>query len=160
MKRNFISALLINTLLTTLLSTAAFSLGSNCETVKGTGHTFATQPGTFQGTAYVTSERQTTNAAVTTTLLGAPTPTADGTLLASTSHTFVFPDGSTFTTIDRAVLSPTDTPGLYRLNTDAAIDGGTGAYANACGDLSIHGTINLITGEVIWRFTGRVCNCG
>ena len=158
MKRNIICKLSI--VVIALLSQTAFSLANDCELVKGSGHTFATGPGVFQGTASVTVNGQTVNAAVTTVLLGPPTATADGTLLAATSHTFVFQDGSTFTTFDRAVLSPTDTPGLYRLNTDAAIDGGTGNYTNACGGLSVHGTINLVSGEVIWRFTGRVCSCG
>ena len=157
MKRNLICK--FSLILVALLSQTAFSAGADCESVKGSGHTFATGPGVFQGTATISGNGQTVTAAVTTVLLGPPTATADGTLLAATSHTFVFPDGSTFTTIDRAVLSPTDTAGLYRLNTDAAIDGGTGAYANACGSLSVHGTINLISGEVIWRFTGRICSC-
>jgi hypothetical protein len=159
MKRNMMSALLVSAFLTGLLSNAAFSYGSNCERVKGTGHTFATGPRVFQGTASVAGDGQTVNVAVTTTLLGQPTATEDGTLLAATSHTFVFPDGSTFTTIDRAVLSPTDTPGLYRINTDASIDRGTGDYANACGKLSIHGTIDLFGGEVVWRYTGQLCSC-
>ena len=158
MKRILICKLCI--VLAAILSQAAFSSGADCELVKGTGHTFATGPGVFQGSAVVAANGQTINAAVTTVLLGPPTATPDGTLLAVTSHNFVFPDGSTFTTIDRAVLSPTDTPGLYRLNTDAAIDGGTGTYAKACGSLSVHGSINLISGEVIWRFSGRICNCG
>lgn len=150
----------LSIVLIALLSQSALSAGVDCESVRGSGHTFTTGPGVFQGTASVAGDGQTVTAAVTTVLLGPPTATPDGTLLAATSHTFVFPDGSSFTTIDRAVLSPTVTPGLYRLNTDAAIDGGTGSYANACGSLSVHGTINLISGEVIWRFTGRICNCG
>ncbi len=92
-------------------------------------------------------------------LLGPPRVTEDGTLHATTSHTFVFADG-TFTTLDSAVLSPTDTQGVYRLNTRATISGGTENYANACGSLSIHGTIDLVSREVVWRFTGRVCDCG
>ena len=140
-----------------LLFTVAAQAKPDCANVKGTGNTTAIAQGVFQGTANF-GKNQT--ATVTTYLLGAPTETEDGTLRATTSHTFVFADGSSFTTLDRAVLSPTDTPGLYNLNTRATITGGTGNYANACGSLSIHGTINLISGQVIWRFTGRICDCG
>lgn len=133
---------------------------SDCDNVKGTGNTFATGPATFQGTATFKIGGQTQNASVTTNLLGPPEVGDDGTLHARTSHSFVLEDGSSITTVDNAVLSPTSTPGLYRLNTRAAITEGTGAYEDACGRLSIHGTINLVTGEVAWRFTGRICDCG
>ena len=142
-----------------LLFTTAAQAKPDCAKVKGTGNTAAVAQGVFQGTAAVDSNGQTQNVSVTTYLLGPPTVIEDGTLHATTSHTFGFADGSSFTTLDRAVLSPTDTPGVYRLNTKATISGGTGIYANACGSLNIHGTINLFSGEVDWRFTGRVCNC-
>lgn len=126
------------------------------EKVRGTGHTTAISQSAFQGTAEVQINGDTLTANVTTVLLGPPTATADGTLHAATSHTFTFPDGSSFVTLDRAVLSPTGAPGVYRLNTRAAIVGGTGIYADAAGALNIHGTINLIAGEVDWRFEGRI----
>ncbi|HVE57651.1 MAG TPA: hypothetical protein VNB22_12530 [Pyrinomonadaceae bacterium] len=143
-----------------LLFTGAAQANPDCSKLSGTGQTAAVAPGVFEGTAAVKINGQTQNAAVTTYLLGAPTTAEDGTLKATTSHTFVFADGSSLTTLDRAVLSPTETPGLYNLNTQATITGGTGIYANACGSLNIHGTINLITGQVDWRFTGRICDCG
>ena len=140
-----------------LLFTAAIQAKPGCANVKGTGNTQAIAEGAFQGTA---DFGQNQTATVTTYLLGAPTASDDGTLHAVTSHTFTFADGSSFTTLDRAVLSPTETPGLYNLNTKATITNGTGNYANACGSLNIHGTINLVTGQVVWRFTGKVCDCG
>ena len=140
-----------------LLFTGAIHAKPDCANIKGTGSTMAVDQGVFQGTA---NFGQNMNATVTTYLLGPPNATEDGTLHATTSHAFDFGNGNSFTTLDRAVLSPTDTPGLYNLNTKATIAGGTGTYADACGSLNIHGTINLITGQVIWRFTGRICNCG
>lgn len=133
---------------------------SDCDKVSGTGHTFAIGPATFQGIASLDLNNNNIIVTVTTNLLGPPTATEDGTLLATTSHTFVFQDGSSLTTLDHAVLSPTDTPGLYNLNTRAAVTGGTGTYEDACGQLSIHGTINLISGEIQWSVTGRICDCG
>jgi hypothetical protein len=143
-----------------LLFTGALQAAPVCTKISGTGQTAAVAAGVFEGTAAVKINGQIQTAAVTTYLLGAPETTEDGTLKATTSHTFVFEDGSSLTTLDRAVLSPTSTPGLYDLNTRATITGGTGAFADACGSLNIHGTINLVTGQVLWRFNGRVCDCG
>jgi hypothetical protein len=139
--------------------TSELKANSGCDNVSGEGHTRAVNQNTFQGTAVFKINDQTVSATVTTVLLGPPRATEDGTLHAATSHTFVFPNGSSITTRDNAVLSPTETQGLYRLNTRATISGGTGIYANACGALNVHGTINLISGEVNWNFTGRVCDC-
>ncbi len=143
-----------------MVVTAGAEAKSDCDKVSGTGQTFAVGPATFQGIASLDLNNTNVIVTVTTNLLGPPTATEDGTLLATTSHTFVFQDGSSLTTLDHAVLSPTDTPGLYNLNTRAAITGGTGTYENACGQLSIHGTINLLSGEVLWSVTGRICDCG
>jgi hypothetical protein len=78
-------------------------------------------------------------------------PTDDGTLHAVTSHEIVLTGGATFTTIDRAVLSPSDTPGLYRLNSDLEIESG------ASGTLKLHGDIHLIEGWAEARVHGRIC---
>jgi hypothetical protein len=147
-------------LLGLMVFTSGAGAKSVCDKVSGTGHTFAVGPTTFQGTASLNINNTNIIVTVTTNLLGPPTATEDGTLLATTSHTFVFQDGSSLTTLDHAVLSPTETPGLYNLNTRAAITAGAGIYENACGQLSIHGTINLINGEVQWDVTGRICDCG
>jgi hypothetical protein len=147
-------------LFTLMPLTFAAAAKSDCDKVHGTGHTFAIGPATFQGTASLNLNGSDLVVSVTTNLLGPPTATEDGTLMATTSHTFVFPDGSSFTTLDHAVLSQTDTPGLYNLNTRAAITGGSGTYELACGRLSIHGTIDLINGEVQWKVTGSICACG
>jgi hypothetical protein len=145
----------------TLALSSAAGARTDCETVKGSGHTFATGPFTFQGTAVFTIAGETSNVSVTTNLLGPPGATDDGTLHARTSHVFVFADGSSIVTLDNAVLSPTETPGLYNLSSRLEIIGGTGVYENACGSFTGGGgSINLIAGEAIWRFTGRICTCG
>jgi hypothetical protein len=143
-----------------MIFTSGAEAKSDCDKVSGNGRTLAVGPATFQGIASLDLDNTSVNVSVTTNLLGPPTATEDGTLLAKTSHTFVFQDGSTLTTLDHAVLSPTDTPGLYNLNTRAAITGGTGTYEDACGQLSLHGTVNFLSGEIEWSVTGRVCDCG
>ena len=94
-----------------------------------------------------------------TNVLAAPLVGDDGTLRTATSHRFVFSDSSFFVTMDSAVLSPTEVPGVYNLNTRAAISEGAGSFENACARLSVHGTINLFVPEAQWRVTGRVCDC-
>jgi hypothetical protein len=78
-------------------------------------------------------------------------PSEDGTLHAVTSHVVVLNSGAMFTTLDRAILSPSDTPGLYRLNTDAPITSG------ASGKLKIHGNVHLIEGWAELDVHGRIC---
>ena len=129
-----------------------------CEPVTGTGHTFATGPTTFQGTAVITRNGQQASATVITNVVGAPKVGDDGTLLVPTSHTFTFADGS-INTLDHAVLSPTPTPGVYALNSRLEIANATGSFENICGRMSAHGSLNFNTGEAIWRVNGRVCNC-
>lgn len=155
--------IIVITLSFTLAALAALTPAaakSDCDKVRGEGHTFGSGPFTFQGTAALNVNGQAATAAVTTAVLGPPQESPDGTLRATTSHTFVFPDGSSFTTLDSAVLSPTGTPGLYNLNTRAAVTQGAGAYEAACGKLTFHGTINLASPEAVWRVSGRICDCG
>ena len=85
-----------------MLFTAGIKANFDCDKVSGTGHTAADNQGAFQGTASFKINGATVNAAITTVLLGPPRVTEDGTLHATTSHTFVFEDG-TFTTLDSAV---------------------------------------------------------
>ena len=152
------TSLIVLSLLTLLTLVAGANARTGCDKVRGAGNTFATGPTTFQGSATVNLGDEEYIVAVTTNLLGPPRVTEDGTLLANTSHAFVFDGGSSLTTFDNAVLSPTGTQGVYNLNTRAEIIQGTGDYDVASGFLSIHGTINFLSGEVVWRFTGQLCN--
>lgn len=147
-------------LLAILLVTTAMANGqSTCQTVKASGITFAVGPFTFQGSAVFNIGRQDHDVSVTTNLLGPPRETG-GVLHASTTHLFVFQDGSSIVTLDKAVLSPTQAPGFYNLNSRLDIVGGSGIYENACGGLtSGGGTIDLIGGEANWRSIGQVCTC-
>ena len=141
---------------------------SDCDRVRGSA----------QGTAisqnmFLVAFTGSFSATSTATLLE-QTQGGDGAIRATTSHVFEINDGSTngdgqcaagencFTTLDRAVLTPTDTPGLFRLNSHMAIVGGSGTYEDACGKLVAHGFINFAAGPptVEWRLSGRVCDCG
>jgi hypothetical protein len=78
-------------------------------------------------------------------------PAEDGTLHAVTTHTIELTSGAAFTTLDHAVLSPTDTTGLYRLNSVLNIQSG------ASGKLVLHGDIHLVEGWAEADVHGRIC---
>lgn len=62
----------------------------------------------------------------------------------------------TINTSDHGVLSP-DSPPVYRANGEYEFVGGTGAYASVSGWIRIHGEVNLATGQVLLRYSGRIC---
>ncbi|MFQ5806227.1 MAG: hypothetical protein ACE5I3_07250 [Phycisphaerae bacterium] len=140
---------------------------AGCDPVSGHGDTAQENPGDptspFVGTATVRIRGDTfEDVAVTTILLGPPKEGDDGTLIAQTSHTFTVddPEGSlqgSFTTTDKAVLEPTDTPGLFRLNSNMKITSGTGDFENAGGRLHGHGEIDLGMGEASFDINGVIC---
>jgi hypothetical protein len=61
----------------------------------------------------------------------------------SASHVLTFDDGSTITTADKEVATPTDVPGLYALNGNLKVVSGTGAYEGASGHFTAHGTMDF-----------------
>lgn len=129
----------------------ALAGGGPCQKVFAAGETIMTGPASFAGTAHTNlgdvSQSDLGDRQVTVALLGSK-PTANG-LLATTSHTFVGPDG-VFTTTDQAQLKELS-PGLYLLDTQASItDGGWG-------HLSINGLVDFRTGYARWFASGELC---
>ena len=120
---------------------------ASCEDIVAVGHTFVSGPASFDGSA-TTSLGE---AAVHVDLLGQK-PLAKGKLNAATSHTFTL--GSlVFTTRDNAMLTPLNDRGLFRLNTQAVIDG-----ENVWGHLSVDGLVELsASGWAKWLATGQLC---
>lgn len=122
-----------------------------CQQVFAAGETIMTGPASFAGVAHTNlgdiavgdlGDRQ-----VTVALLGSK-PNGAG-LLATTSHTFVGPDGW-FTTTDNARLRELS-PGLYLLDTQASVTEG------GWGHLSINGLVDFRTGYARWFATGEWC---
>jgi len=147
--REFVAAAGLITILAAPASALAGEAG--CQKVYASGETMATGPASFAGVAYTSlgditvgdlGDRQ-----VTVNVLGLK-ETAQG-LLATTSHTFVGPDGS-FTTTDNARLVELS-PGLYRLDTQASITEG------GWGHLSIDGLVDFRTGYARWFAKGELC---
>jgi hypothetical protein len=151
-----------------LLAIVVFAPGtgakSDCTKVRAEAQGQAISPNMFR--VSVTGDLTATS---TATLLEQRV-TEDGTIQATTSHVFEIDgngdgicgaDEDCFTTLDRAILSPTDSLGLFRLNSHLAIVSGEGVYANACGKLVVHGFINfgVAPPTLEWRLTGRICDC-
>lgn len=58
--------------------------------------------------------------------------------------------GIDFSTLDKEILTPTTTPGLYRLNSNSKVVGG------GKGHLTFHGTIDFVTGQVSFDIKGAM----
>jgi len=135
-----------------LAAPAAVAGDGPCQKVFASGETMMAADGSFAGVAYTNlgditagdlGDRQ-----VTVALLGSK-PNAKG-LLATTSHTFIGPDG-VFTTMDNARLVELS-PGLFQLDTQASIvEGGWG-------HLSIDGLVDFRTGYARWFAKGELCS--
>src|SRR5438094_273146 len=98
---------------------------SDCDPVSGDAQGQATGPATFVATVKLVVGGQSLTATSTATLLE-QRQVGDGTILVTTSHVFEISGSSDgdgqceagencFTTLDRAVVSPTDTSGPFRL---------------------------------------------
>jgi hypothetical protein len=154
------------------IHTPGSQANSDCDRVTGDAHGQASGPATFVTTVDVVVGEQPLIATSTTTILE-QTQSGGGAIQATSSHVFEVNDGTTdgdgqceagencFTTLDRATLSPTDRPGLFRLNSHLEIVTGNGTYADACGQLVAHGFINfgVPIPTVEWDVTGRICHC-
>lgn len=115
-----------------------------------------TAQGSFLGMAEVKANGTGRVAQVTQWLSVPEAPAEDGLFHATGSHVFLFADGSSFSTVDTILLTPTSEEGVYDLDGSLVITGGAGTLATAGGDLSLIGNIDLIHGTVGVDTRGRV----
>ncbi|MDX1499206.1 MAG: hypothetical protein R3176_04885 [Woeseiaceae bacterium] len=116
-----------------------------CEKVVIAGETQATGPATFVGDALSNQGNLTVDVAIT-----GSKPNADGSINATTTHTFTS-GAIVFTTRDRARLVPLNDFGVFRLDTQATIvEGGWG-------HLQLDGVLDFATGRARWLARGEVC---
>lgn len=101
-------------------------------------------------------------------------PGENGAINAVTSHVFEIngrsngdgkcePGEDCFTTLDRAVLTPTNTTGLFQLTSKLGIINGYGAFRKLCGRLEVKrgGAIDFTATPptVKWEADGTLCQC-
>ena len=98
--------------------------------------------------------------AVSGTLLGAPQPGADGTLVFRVQHHWVTESGDTLT-FDTAVATTApvqNSQTLFAIVTyPVHITGGTGKFAGAIGDIKNIGEVDLAAQATVFRYSGQVC---
>ena len=115
--------------------------------------------GLATGTANISIRRVQMQATVDA-ILGPPRFSDEGVLHAVSSHIFDFGNNNTFTTDDKVVADPTDTPGLYRLSEKLRVVSGTGIFQDAVGNLTVHGWLqfapDMLTAEVVYDIRGSI----
>ena len=77
------------------------------------------------------------------TVLEPPVVDANGVQYVTATHEFTFADGSSITTSDQEIATPTETEGLYDLVAHMEIASGTGIYEGITGRLEAQGTIDF-----------------
>jgi hypothetical protein len=110
--------------------------------VWGSGSTSAINEYQFAGTATLTIRGREESADLLVTLLEPPVVDADGVQHVKAMHVFTFDDGSSLTTSDQEIVTPTATPGLSTLIAIMDISTGTGMYEGVTGRLMANGTID------------------
>jgi len=139
---------------------ARFELvGSVCEDTTGAGATMAISDYQFAGTATLTIHGQEKSADLLVTVLEPPVVDANGVQYVTAMHEFTFTDGSSLTTSDHEVATPTETEGLYSITAMMEIASGTGLYEGVTGRLEANGTIDFAAEPPAAQFAlvGAVC---
>jgi len=143
--------------------TAQFELaGAILEDTTGSGATTAINDHQFQGAATLIIHGHEKSADLVVTVLEPPVVDANGVQYVKATHEFTFADGSSITTSDQEVATPTGTPGLYAITAQMDIASGTGMYASVVGRLEAHGTIDFAAQPPAAQFeiTGGISFCG
>ena len=129
------------------------------DNTSGSGVTAAISENQFAGTVTLSIRGQEKLADLLVTVLEPPVVDANGVQYVTATHEFTFADGSSITTSDREVATPTETEGLYDLVASMGIASGTGLYEGVTGQLEAHGTIDFAAVPPVAQFelTGVVC---
>jgi hypothetical protein len=136
--------------------------GAVIENTTGLGATAAINEYQFAGTATLTIQGREKSAELVVTVLEPPVVDANGVQYVKAMHEFTFADGSSITTSDQEVATPTSTPGLYTITAQMDITSGTGMYASVVGRLEANGTIDFAAQPPVAQFTviGGISFCG
>jgi hypothetical protein len=110
------------------------------------------------GTAEFVINGETQAATYTVEMLEAPSVTEDGARRERTAHRFVFADGSSLTTEETVTMTPTSTPGVYKMMAVSRITEGTGSHEKARGQMVLRGDRNTDSSEDDWTAKGSICS--
>lgn len=99
-------------------------------------------------------------AEATVTFLGPPAEQDDGTLTFSATIRYDFGQIDVLNAMAHGVLSPTESPGVFRNNARIRYIGGTGIYESAFGQFSTHGVLSFADLTVLMQGKGKICGRG
>jgi hypothetical protein len=137
---------------------SGFGQGSNgnphCQQVGGA---FLTNLGVIDGNTTLGVATGDLKGAMAATILNISTQ-ADNTVVFTVQHHLVADSGDTITVdVAHAVASPV-APGLLAIvSYPITINGGTGRFSGAHGQINNIGEVNLNTGHTVFRYSGEVC---
>jgi N-acetylneuraminic acid mutarotase len=121
--------------------------------VWGSGSTSGMNDYQFAGTATLMIRGREESADLLVTLLEPPVVDANGVQHVKATHQFTFADGSSFSTSDQEIATPTETPGLHVLTGSMDIASGTGRYEGVTGQLRVvNGTIDFAAQPPVAQF--------
>jgi hypothetical protein len=136
-----------------VLSVAAVGQNKHCTPVGGMLMTNlgAVDPATTMGTA--TGDLK---GAVGATILS--TEGSGNTLILNVQHHWVTEKGDTLDIGPATATTTQVAPGLYAIVTyPVHLKGGTGKYAGASGDFKSIGEADLVSGQIVLRYSGKIC---
>ena len=90
-------------------------------------------------------------------------PGANGSTVFHNHHHWVTESGDAIFFADAdATAFPSGVPGLFAASyiNGINITGGTGRFAGTTGKLAVFGAVNLVQGEIVFRYQGQVCVVG
>ena len=123
------------------------SVGGTLETnlaVIGKSTTMGTATGDLKGAVAATIQNVTQN--------------ADGTVSFTVQHHWVTESGDTISFARATALTtPLSATRFAIIDYPVHINGGTGKYANATGDLDSIGEVDLGSGQTVFRYSGKLC---
>src|SRR5688500_3008002 len=133
---------------------------SDCNEVKGKGHTVRKNPSILGGSVDLVIKDETRNAELTIELLDPAGLTNDELRQVTLSYHFALENGDSVTASGRANLTPARKHGLYHLDAVSEIVGGTGHYRNAGGEGLLSAPLELDRSEVDWSIDGQIRESG
>jgi hypothetical protein len=135
--------------------------GSTCHDVHFQATVSAVDPllpfGRYAGTALVSFDGQPAVPAATSFIPAAIKMADDGSIQMTNALTFDLGQMGAFTVQDNAVLSPTENPYVYTMNTRLDNPVGTGGLAGIFGRISDHGEFSLATLTLTAHAKGKLC---
>ncbi|MBN8724771.1 MAG: hypothetical protein J0M03_17670 [Acidobacteria bacterium] len=145
-----------------ITSVASADNKKNCDPLTANPTVVLTSPNSANGEGVFQIGRRSYQVKYTVTI-GTLTPQPNGNVTGLSSHVFDFYQNrkliGSINTTDTNTLIPTQTPGLFQLQTTLTIVSGTKRFKNSCGELSANAMVDFVNGTATSMLSGSVCDC-